>query len=75
MRQVFNFFAAGLLMSNASIEPPLTLKTKLGDIFEEWKSVQDETASKEATVQDAYSHRTGLPGKPYHTLRSLEVRS
>ncbi|TFK69246.1 beta-lactamase/transpeptidase-like protein, partial [Pluteus cervinus] len=51
--------ATGLLISNESLTPRITWKTKLGSLIPEWQLV-DPIAHQESTILDALSHRTGL---------------
>ncbi|KAI4522915.1 beta-lactamase/transpeptidase-like protein [Schizophyllum commune Loenen D] len=73
--KLFTAISAGLLISNDSLETPLTWETKLKSIIPEWK-MTDHFASAETTVTDAMSHRTGLPRHDFgysknETLSSL----
>ncbi|TFK70844.1 beta-lactamase/transpeptidase-like protein [Pluteus cervinus] len=58
--KLFASIATGILISNESLTPRLTWKTKLADVIPDWKLV-DPIASQETTIIDAMSHRTGLP--------------
>ncbi|KAL1678405.1 beta-lactamase/transpeptidase-like protein [Schizophyllum commune] len=58
--KLFTAISAGLLISNDSLETPLTWETKLKSTIPEWK-IADRFASAETTITDAMSHRTGLP--------------
>ncbi|KAL1701299.1 beta-lactamase/transpeptidase-like protein [Schizophyllum commune] len=74
--KLFTAISAGLLISNDSLETPLTWETKLKSIIPEWK-MADHFASAETTITDAMSHRTGLPRHDFgysknETLSSLE---
>ncbi|KAF5376299.1 hypothetical protein D9615_008485 [Tricholomella constricta] len=56
--KLFLALAAGLLISNASLN--LDWTTKLASVIPEWKLV-DPVASEEATLLDLLVHRTGMP--------------
>ncbi|KAI5886361.1 beta-lactamase/transpeptidase-like protein [Schizophyllum commune H4-8] len=58
--KLFTAISAGLLISNKSLETPLTWNTKLRSVIPEWE-MANHFASAETTITDAMSHRTGLP--------------
>lgn len=60
MVQLFAVLASGLLIYNASVDPPLKWSSKIASIIPEW-DLQDDIAAKQATIRDLMSHRTGMP--------------
>ncbi|PFH47488.1 hypothetical protein AMATHDRAFT_42916 [Amanita thiersii Skay4041] len=62
--KLFLALSTGLLISNETLEKErgskLQWTTKTRDILPEW-GMMDEVASRETTIQDMLSHRTGLP--------------
>lgn len=52
--------ATGLLVANESLSPRISWDTKIADILPGWE-LMDPIATKETTISDAMSHRTGLP--------------
>ncbi|KAJ8081126.1 hypothetical protein PM082_017967 [Marasmius tenuissimus] len=58
--KLFNTIATGLLTMDESVTPRITFNTKVADVIPGF-ALGDPTASKEATIQDLASHRTGLP--------------
>ncbi|KAK7007699.1 beta-lactamase/transpeptidase-like protein [Favolaschia claudopus] len=58
--KLFDILATGLLISNKSLSPGISWKTKIASIVPEWQ-LMDPIASAETTILDAMSHRTGLP--------------
>ncbi|KAJ7249450.1 beta-lactamase/transpeptidase-like protein [Mycena rebaudengoi] len=58
--QLFDALATGLLISNTSLTPQISWKTKIASIIPTWK-LMDPVASAESTITDLMSHRTGLP--------------
>ncbi|KAK7042563.1 beta-lactamase class penicillin binding protein [Favolaschia claudopus] len=58
--KLFDILATGLLISNKSLSPGISWKTKIASIIPEWE-LMDPIASAETTIVDAMSHRTGLP--------------
>ncbi|KAJ7645754.1 beta-lactamase/transpeptidase-like protein [Mycena rosella] len=63
-KRLFDILATGLLVSNQSLTPQISWKTKLASIMPGWKLV-DPVASSESTIMDLMSHRTGLPRHNY----------
>ncbi|KAJ7261002.1 beta-lactamase/transpeptidase-like protein [Mycena rebaudengoi] len=59
-RPLFNVLATGLLISNTSLIPQISWKTKIASILPTWK-LMDPVASAGSTITDLMSHRTGLP--------------
>ncbi|KAF9017788.1 hypothetical protein BDZ89DRAFT_1044930 [Hymenopellis radicata] len=57
----FNAVSTGLLLFNDSLEPRLTMSTKLGSVFPESWELMDDFATSQSTIVDLFSHRTGLP--------------
>ncbi|KAJ7652951.1 beta-lactamase/transpeptidase-like protein [Mycena rosella] len=62
--KLFDILATGLLVSNQSLTPQISWKTKLASIMPGWK-LMDPVASSESTIMDLMSHRTGLPRHDY----------
>ncbi|KAJ7210967.1 beta-lactamase/transpeptidase-like protein [Mycena rebaudengoi] len=58
--QLFDILATGLLISNTSLTPQISWKTKIASILPTWK-LMDPVASAGSTITDLMSHRTGLP--------------
>ncbi|TRM58482.1 beta-lactamase/transpeptidase-like protein [Schizophyllum amplum] len=58
--KLFTATAAGMLISNTSISPPLSWDTKLASVIPGFATM-DPIASAESTITDAMSHRTGIP--------------
>ncbi|RDB17702.1 hypothetical protein Hypma_001016 [Hypsizygus marmoreus] len=58
--KLFTVFATGLLISNETLSPRLTWDTKISSVIPEF-SLTDQVATKEATILDLMSHRTGYP--------------
>ncbi|KAJ7453772.1 beta-lactamase/transpeptidase-like protein [Mycena latifolia] len=58
--KLFDVLATGLLISNASLSPQISWNTKIASVIPGWK-LMDPVASKESTITDLMSHRTGLP--------------
>ncbi|RDB26831.1 Gigasin-6 [Hypsizygus marmoreus] len=58
--KLFDVFATGLLINNATISPRLSWDSKIASIIPGWH-LRDSTATKDATIFDLMSHRTGLP--------------
>ncbi|RDB29884.1 Gigasin-6 [Hypsizygus marmoreus] len=58
--KLFDALATGLLISNETLSPRLSWTTKIASIIPNWQ-LMDSTATKEATIIDLMSHRTGLP--------------
>ncbi|TRM58472.1 beta-lactamase/transpeptidase-like protein [Schizophyllum amplum] len=58
--KLFTATAAGMLISNTSISPPLSWDTKLASVIPGFATM-DPIASAEITITDAMSHRTGIP--------------
>ncbi|TFK69244.1 beta-lactamase/transpeptidase-like protein [Pluteus cervinus] len=56
----FTAIATGLLVSNESLTPRITWKTKLASLIPEWKLI-DPISHQESTILDALSHGTGMP--------------
>jgi CubicO group peptidase (beta-lactamase class C family) len=62
--QLFNILATGLLVNNATLSPRLAWTTKIASIIPSW-GLEDSVATKEATIIDLMSHRTGMPRHDY----------
>ncbi|TFK69248.1 beta-lactamase/transpeptidase-like protein [Pluteus cervinus] len=58
--KLFTAIATGLLISNESLTPKITWRTKLASLIPEWRLI-DPIAHEESTILDALSHRTGMP--------------
>ncbi|KAF7321092.1 Beta-lactamase domain-containing protein [Mycena chlorophos] len=58
--KLFDIISTGLLISNASLEKPVTWTSKIADIIPEWELI-DPIASAGSTIIDLMSHRTGMP--------------
>ncbi|KAJ7814921.1 beta-lactamase/transpeptidase-like protein [Mycena olivaceomarginata] len=58
--KLFDVLATGLLISNETLSPRISWNTKIASVMPEW-GLMDPVASSETTIQDAMSHRTGLP--------------
>ncbi|KAJ7781713.1 beta-lactamase/transpeptidase-like protein [Mycena maculata] len=58
--KLFDVLAAGLLIHNSSIIPPLTWETKMASILPTFE-LMDPISSEHTTITDIISHRTGLP--------------
>ncbi|KAJ7908943.1 beta-lactamase/transpeptidase-like protein [Mycena leptocephala] len=77
--KLFTVLATGLLISNESLSPPLSWKTRLASVIPDWKFI-DSVASAESTITDIMSHRTGLPSHDFglflfnDTFRSIIER-
>ncbi|KAH8813932.1 beta-lactamase/transpeptidase-like protein [Flagelloscypha sp. PMI_526] len=76
--KLFAAIAAGLALTNQS----LSWETKIAQIVPDWDNLVDPYATKEATVIDLMSHRTGIPAHDFSyefennlsdTLRILKV--
>ena len=72
--KLFDVIAAGLLVSNTSLEPQISWDTKLASILPDW-GLMDPVASEETTILDAMSHRTGMPRHDFIYRRNDTVRS
>ncbi|KAJ7695240.1 beta-lactamase/transpeptidase-like protein [Mycena olivaceomarginata] len=62
--KLFDVLATGLLISNSSLSPRISWDTKIAWFVPEWK-LMDPTASSQTTIQDAMSHRTGMPRRDF----------
>ncbi|RDB27566.1 hypothetical protein Hypma_003858 [Hypsizygus marmoreus] len=58
--KLFTVAATGLLINNSTLSPRLSWTSKIASIIPGWGLV-DPIASKQATILDAMSHRTGVP--------------
>ncbi|RDB18673.1 Gigasin-6 [Hypsizygus marmoreus] len=58
--KLFNVLAASLLIANETLTPPLSWNTKVKDVIPMF-NLTDPVATKEATLLDLMSHRTGYP--------------
>ncbi|KAF8171179.1 beta-lactamase/transpeptidase-like protein [Mycena galopus ATCC 62051] len=58
--QLFTVFAAGLLISNETLNPQISWTTKIASIIPDWELI-DPVATSQSTISDLMSHRTGLP--------------
>ncbi|RDB29989.1 Gigasin-6 [Hypsizygus marmoreus] len=70
--KLFNVLATGLLINNETLSPRLSWTTKIASVVPIW-GLADSTASKEATILDVMSHRTGLPRHDYSYKWSDDV--
>lgn len=62
--KLFNGITTGMLILNDSVTPRISWETKVADVIPGWE-LKDSIASKEATITDLASHRTGLPTHDY----------
>ncbi|KAJ7460091.1 beta-lactamase/transpeptidase-like protein [Mycena galericulata] len=58
--KLFDVFATGLLISNETLTPRISWTSKIASILPSWK-LMDPVATRESTIVDLMSHRTGLP--------------
>ncbi|KAF7349434.1 Beta-lactamase class penicillin binding protein [Mycena sanguinolenta] len=58
--KLFDVLATGLLISNETLIPRISWNSKVASIIPEWK-LMDPVATRESTIVDLMSHRTGLP--------------
>ncbi|KAF8193266.1 beta-lactamase/transpeptidase-like protein [Mycena galopus ATCC 62051] len=58
--KLFDVLVAGLLISNETLTPRISWSSKIASIIPEWK-LMDPVATRESTIVDLMSHRTGLP--------------
>ncbi|KAJ7487901.1 beta-lactamase/transpeptidase-like protein [Mycena latifolia] len=58
--KLFDVLATGLLISNETLTPRISWTSKMASILPGWK-LMDPVASRESTILDLMSHRTGLP--------------
>ncbi|KAJ7303566.1 beta-lactamase/transpeptidase-like protein [Mycena albidolilacea] len=58
--KLFNILATGLLISNKSLDTPVSWTTKIASIIPEW-GLMDPIASSGSSIIDLMSHRTGMP--------------
>ncbi|KAJ7579245.1 beta-lactamase/transpeptidase-like protein [Mycena floridula] len=58
--KLFTAISAGLLVTNETLSPRISWDTKVADIWPEWQ-LNDPVATRETTIVDAMSHRTGQP--------------
>ncbi|KAF9460612.1 beta-lactamase/transpeptidase-like protein [Collybia nuda] len=63
--KLFNILATGLLVNNETISPRLSWTTKIASIVPIW-GLQGPIASKQASLLDVMSHRTGMPRHDFH---------
>ncbi|KAJ7249404.1 beta-lactamase/transpeptidase-like protein [Mycena rebaudengoi] len=71
---LFDALATGLLISNTSLTPQISWKTKIASIIPTWK-LMDPVASAESTITDLMSHRTGLPRHDFMFSMSDNISS
>ncbi|KAL0567550.1 hypothetical protein V5O48_014446 [Marasmius crinis-equi] len=62
--KLFNTVTVGMLIADESVTPRISFNTRVADVIPGFE-LGDPTASKEATIQDLASHRTGLPTHDY----------
>jgi CubicO group peptidase (beta-lactamase class C family) len=62
--QLFDILATGLLVSNATLSPRLSWTSKIASIIPTW-GLEDPIATRQATIIDLMSHRTGMPRHDY----------
>jgi CubicO group peptidase (beta-lactamase class C family) len=70
--QLFNILATGLLVNNETLSPRLSWTTKIASIVPFW-GLEDPIATKQATIIDVMSHRTGMPRHDFHYKWSDDV--
>ncbi|KAG6886938.1 hypothetical protein C0995_003070 [Termitomyces sp. Mi166 len=58
--KLFTSIATGLLINNESISPRLSWDSKLASVISGW-ALEDSIATKQASIIDLMSHRTGVP--------------
>ncbi|KAF9463774.1 beta-lactamase/transpeptidase-like protein [Collybia nuda] len=58
--KLFTALAVGLLIHNETLSPRLSWNTKVASVIPSWE-LMDPIATKQATILDIMSHRTGLP--------------
>ncbi|KAG6819427.1 hypothetical protein H0H93_011954, partial [Arthromyces matolae] len=62
--KLFNILATGLLIDNATLSPRLSWNSKIAAVLPDW-GLEDPIATKQASIVDLMSHRTGLPRHDY----------
>ncbi|KAK1235669.1 hypothetical protein PQX77_001088, partial [Marasmius sp. AFHP31] len=72
--KLFNTITTGLLIMDENVTPRITFNTKVADVIPGF-ALRDPTASKEATIQDLASHRTGLPTHDYMYTKEDNIAS
>ncbi|CEL04850.1 hypothetical protein ASPCAL05974 [Aspergillus calidoustus] len=70
----FTAAAASLLVDDTENYPNITWTTPLSDLIRDDFVLQDEYATRHITLEDALSHRTGLPGHMLTLGREGTVR-
>ncbi|KAF8217636.1 beta-lactamase/transpeptidase-like protein [Mycena galopus ATCC 62051] len=70
--KLFDILATGLLISNESLVPQISWKTKLASVIPDWEFM-DPVASSQSTITDLMSHRTGMPRHDYSYALSDDV--
>ncbi|KAL2794920.1 beta-lactamase/transpeptidase-like protein [Aspergillus keveii] len=70
----FTAAAASLLVDDTENYPDITWTTPLSDLIRDDFVLQDEYATRHITLEDALSHRTGLPGHMLTLGREGTVR-
>ncbi|KAJ7021657.1 beta-lactamase/transpeptidase-like protein [Mycena alexandri] len=64
--KLFDILATGLLISNETLTPRISWTSKIASIIPGWK-LMDTVATRESTLIDIMSHRTGLPRHDFMT--------
>ncbi|KAJ7032461.1 beta-lactamase/transpeptidase-like protein [Mycena alexandri] len=64
--KLFDILATGLLISNETLTPRISWTSKIASIIPGWK-LMDPVATRESTLIDIMSHRTGLPRHDFMT--------
>ncbi|KAG6819429.1 hypothetical protein H0H93_011956 [Arthromyces matolae] len=62
--KLFTSLATGLLIENVTLSPRLSWNSKIASLIPEW-ALEDPVATKQATIIDLMSHRTGMPRHDY----------
>lgn len=58
--QLFNILSTGLLINNETLSPRLSWTSKIASVVPTW-GLMDTVATRQATIIDVMSHRTGMP--------------
>ncbi|CAK5274082.1 unnamed protein product [Mycena citricolor] len=72
--KLFDAIATGLLISNETLSPRVSWDSKIASLIPEWK-LWDPVATRESTIVDLMSHRTGLPRHDFMVAPSDSVLS
>ncbi|KAF9463772.1 beta-lactamase/transpeptidase-like protein [Collybia nuda] len=58
--KLFDILSVGILINNETLSPRLSWTSKIASVIPGW-GLMDPVASKQATIIDLMSHRTGMP--------------